>query len=85
MNGRTFFLEYPDCKTALAWRLLPNADSPDSVDELSQGAASWTEHMASTAYRFLISDEYGNALEGNPMSDYLMETQGFRVIWATIH
>lgn len=85
VKARTFFVTYPDCKTAIAWRLPRHAESLVSADGPGPGDGSQMEYMASTAYRFLITDESGKAVEGNPMSDYVWEKHGFRVVWATIH
>lgn len=85
VKGRTFFVTYPDCKTAFAWRLPRHAESLVSADGPGPGDGTGMEYMASTAYRFLIRDESGKAVEGNPMSDHVWETHGFRVVWATIH
>lgn len=85
VKDRRYFVAYPDCKTAFAWRLPRHADSPESADDPGPGDGTRMDYMASTAYRFLITDESGKALEGNPMSDYVWETHGFRVVWATIY
>lgn len=84
VKGRTFTLEFPDCKTALAWRLPADRALPKSVEDVNGGDGFWKQRMGSIAYRFVIRDESGKALEGTPMSDYVMANYGFKVVWATI-
>lgn len=84
VNGKKFLLTYPDCKTALPWRVPADADLPKSVEEVTRGDGLWRDHMVYTAYRFLAADEAGKALEGNLMSDDVMEKHGFKAVWVTI-
>lgn len=84
VKGRTFSLEFPDCKTGLAWRLPADMAMPKSVEDVNSGDASWKQRMDSIVYRFVVRDETGKALEASPMSDYVMANYGFKVVWATI-